>query len=440
MTESGAQTPNSNGTNMDLSANGTSINNALTSLGHRKGLSASSDVVSKVSNPFETTKVKAYNHKPNIVPPYVLDTLSQAHYKEQLNNSNVNNNQQDVHVTSANGNIHGTTNTPTNGDTTAGANAPKTTEKEPHNPEDDYLTFANDPFIKSMGNDWHTFITSIKQPNTYTKNLISFDQDAEFENKLDGSWGGEERLKFALLGSPSSDEDTYVTDNRRGLWGKVLNLQFLRGQKNMNGKLADNAPKVRSKAGYWMSDEKRADLVPSLKRIFVINPLVPLLLRICIIFFSGCALGLASTIFEFSNNEYEGVKIMQQPSTIMAIVVQCCAIVYVCYISYDEYSGKPLGLRDPLGKMKLIMLDLLFIIFSSANLSLTFNTLYDDGWVCQSDTRSRGQDDYVPAVDSICQRQRALAAFLFMVLCLWVLTFTISIIRVVDRVSVAQKD
>lgn len=184
-----------------------------------------------------------------------------------------------------------------------------------------------------------------------------------------------------------------------------------------------------------MSDEKRADLLPFLKRIFVTNPLVPLLLRICIIFFSACALGLACTIYQFSNSRYDGSKIEQQASTIMAIVVQCLAIVYVAYIAYDEYSGKPLGLRDPLGKMKLIMLDLLFIIFSSANLSLTFNTLYDDEWVCRSDPSSP-DDKGSPMVTSICRRQRSLAAFLFLVLNLWLLTFTISIIRVVDRVSV----
>ena len=53
----------------------------------------------------------------------------------------------------------------------------------------------------------------------------------------------------------------------------------------------------------------------------------------------------------------------QQPSTIMALVVQSCALVYVIYIAYDEYTGKPLGLREPMSKMRLILLDLLFIIF-----------------------------------------------------------------------------
>ena len=35
----------------------------------------------------------------------------------------------------------------------------------------------------------------------------------------------------------------------------------------------------------------------------------------------------------------------------------------------------------------------------------------------------------------ICDKQRALAAFLFLVLVTWVVTFSISILRVVERVS-----
>lgn len=116
----------------------------------------------------------------------------------------------------------------------------------------------------------------------------------------------------------------------------------------------------------------------------------------------------------------------------MAICVNSIAVLYLVYIGYDEFSGKPLGLRNPLSKLRLILLDLLFIIFSSANLSLTFNTLYDSQWVCTTEEASNRQ---LPRIDYICRKQRALAAFLFMVLFMWVTTFTISIVRVVEKVS-----
>lgn len=353
-------------------------------------------------NPFEHAKFSSYNHKPNIVPPYVLDTLSRVHYKDQLNNSNVN-----------------TQEPPTYGKA---------------NDEEQYLSFANDPFVKSMNNNWHNFINSVKQPTAYTDDRMNLATGFDDDLKLEGTWGGEERLKLALLGTPSAEAHQH-NEEKVGFFTRV----FL-GTPATKVVADAESPRIRSKAGYWMSDAKRKDVFPTLKRIFVQNPLVPLFLRILIIIFSLSALALACSIFNFSKRKYEGTNVEQQPSTIMAIVVQCFAISYVIYIAYDEYSGKPLGLRDPLGKMKLIMLDLLFIIFSSANLSLTFNTLYDDEWVCTNDNSPLHLQlgVFYPTVHTICRRQRALASLLFLVLCLWVLTFTISIIRVVDRVSIAD--
>ncbi|ODV81534.1 uncharacterized protein CANTADRAFT_87518 [Suhomyces tanzawaensis NRRL Y-17324] len=350
-------------------------------------------------------KVNPYNHRPNIVPPYVLDTLSQAHYKDQLVNTN--------------NNVQGS------------GNPLLKTSQLKINDEEQFLSFANDPYVSSVNNNWSSFLKSVQQPTAYTDDRVKVEQDFDPDRKLNGTWEGDDRLRLALLGTSSMDEDTYVGDESRGLFSWMW-------WKKKPKKLKDDAPRVRSKAGYWMSDEKRADVFPTLKRIFVQNPLVPLFMRIMILVFSVAALALAVSIFVFSRRQYDDSTVQQQPSTIMAVVVQCCAIAYIIYIAYDEYSGKPLGLRDPLGKMKLIMLDLLFIIFSSANLSLTFNTLYDHEWVCRKDDELISVGIFSPTVSSICRRQRALASFLFLVLCMWVLTFTISIIRVVDRVNVVD--
>lgn len=359
---------------------------------------------------FENVKVKSYSHKPNIIPPYVLDTLTQAHYKQQLDNSNVN-----AQQTNTNPSIR--------------------TSQSKVDDEEQYASFSNDPFVKSMGNNWNNLLRSVEQRTAYAPGRMKFDDDFNGDWKLDGPWGGEDRLKTALLGQSSTEEDSYMSE-------ELGCLGFFRRNKTVSKNMDHDHPKVRSKAGYWMSDEKRKDVAPLLKRIFVQNPLFPLLLRILVICFSACALALACSIFVLSKHKYNGKSVDQQPSTIMAIVVQCCAIVYLIYIAYDEYSGKPLGLRNPLGKMKLIMLDLLFIIFSSANLSLAFNTLYDGEWVCAEDDTPalKSLGIFTPIVSSICRRQRALAALLFLILCLWVLTFTISIVRVVDRVSVSPRN
>ena len=76
---------------------------------------------------------------------------------------------------------------------------------------------------------------------------MKLDDDFNTDWKLDGPWGGEDRLKTALLGQSSAEEDTYIADDI-GCFGCF--------GKNKDETLDHDHPKVRSKAGYWMSDEK----------------------------------------------------------------------------------------------------------------------------------------------------------------------------------------
>lgn len=71
-------------------------------------------------------------------------------------------------------------------------------------------------------------------------------------------------------------------------------------------------------------------------------------------------------------------------------------------------------------KLRLIFLDLIFIVFNSANLSLAFEGLHGSGGVC--DTRRNGHD-------LICQRQKGLASVLLIALIAWLLNFSTSVLR-----------
>lgn len=106
----------------------------------------------------------------------------------------------------------------------------------------------------------------------------------------------------------------------------------------------------------------------------------------------------------------------------MAIVVDVVAIPYILYITYDEYTGKPLGLRSPKAKIRLVLLDLFFIIFESANLALAFTALTNRDGACRvgpiNDTNS-----------IVCGRVKALCAILMIALIAWSLTFAVSIFR-----------
>lgn len=155
------------------------------------------------------------------------------------------------------------------------------------------------------------------------------------------------------------------------------------------------------------------------QRTVLRNPIIPMVIRMNVWVFSAVALGLACSIHHLTNTDKD---VNPTPSTDMAIIVDVVAMVYLLYITYDEYSGKPLGLRPARAKMRLIFLDLFFIVFDSANLSLAFEAIR--GASCNPDP-----DVATTLTQQICGRQRGLASVLLIALIAWLLTFAISVLR-----------
>jgi hypothetical protein len=155
-----------------------------------------------------------------------------------------------------------------------------------------------------------------------------------------------------------------------------------------------------------------------LQRTILRSPVIPLVFRTVVWFFSLVALALGSSIHKIANDS-NAQHLVDSPSPHLAIIVDAIALVYLLYITYDEYSGKPLGLRSAKAKMRLIFLDLFFIVFDSANLSLAFAAVSDSKVSCGDGNLER----------SICTRQKALASVLLIALIAWLLTFSISVTR-----------
>ena len=183
----------------------------------------------------------------------------------------------------------------------------------------------------------------------------------------------------------------------------------------MAGNETDGDPENGS-VGVHMFKVKRRAWYVRVQRTILRSPIVPLFIRMIVWSFSAVALGLACSIHHIADQPQNAAK--QTASTNMAIIVDAVAMVYLLYITYDEYSGKPLGLRPARAKMRLIFLDLFFIVFDSANLSLAFETIREP--LC---TTSNENDD------GICGRQKGLASVLLIALIAWLLTFSISVIR-----------
>lgn len=154
------------------------------------------------------------------------------------------------------------------------------------------------------------------------------------------------------------------------------------------------------------------------------SPIVPLILRLTVWCFSLSALALGGSI-QYLSGKYDHP---QGPSGLMAIIVDAVALVYLVYITWDEYSSKPLGLRPPIAKARLILLDIFFIVFDSANLSLAFEALSSITGSC---TSAEINSKIAPKNDLICDRQKALASVLLIALIAWLMTFSISVLRYV---------
>jgi hypothetical protein len=175
------------------------------------------------------------------------------------------------------------------------------------------------------------------------------------------------------------------------------------------------------------------------------NPFVPLAFRFTVISFALIATGLGASIYHETGrivhcidqppgnrDDYcdgligdRNVDYYRDPAALMAIIVDVIAVVYSIYITYDEYFSKPLGLRKARAKVRLVLLDLFFIVFQSANLSLSFESLTVEEGACQVGDTARTDARF----DNVCERAKALSSVLLVSLVAWMLTFSVSVLR-----------
>lgn len=152
------------------------------------------------------------------------------------------------------------------------------------------------------------------------------------------------------------------------------------------------------------------------------HSLSPLLFRLIVMVTSILALGIAGKIYVLEDND--GRESAERTQSIVAIVVDCVAIPYIGYMIWDEYTGKPLGLRSGVSKMSLILLDLFFIIFKSASTALAFESL-----------------SYHNVTEMTVRRlAKGLATFMLVGLISWTMTFTVNIFRTVERLGGGEDD
>ncbi|CAJ2502118.1 Uu.00g049710.m01.CDS01 [Anthostomella pinea] len=156
------------------------------------------------------------------------------------------------------------------------------------------------------------------------------------------------------------------------------------------------------------------------------HPIAPLIFRLVVLITTIAALALAIKIFEREQDNSISSK-AEHSQALVAIVVDVVAIPYILYMTWDEYTGKPLGLRHPVQKVSLTLLDLVFIVFKSASTALAFEALvYHSG----------GTNNGTPTEDRVSfHLAQGLAGLMLVGLIAWILNFTISVFRLAEKLG-----
>lgn len=161
------------------------------------------------------------------------------------------------------------------------------------------------------------------------------------------------------------------------------------------------------------------------------HPIAPLIFRLIVLITTISALALATVIYRRERDPE--LVINNNPETsqaIVAIVIDSVAIPYILYMTWDEYTGKPLGLRAPAQKISLTLLDLVFIVLKSASTSLAFEALvYHSG-----DGKAQNPGDNAKEKEAL-DLARGLAALTLVGLIAWILNFTISVFRLAEKLG-----
>lgn len=152
------------------------------------------------------------------------------------------------------------------------------------------------------------------------------------------------------------------------------------------------------------------------------HPLVPLAFRLTVLVTSVIVLALGIKILDAEQGRRS--RGTEWTQAVVAIVVDSMAIPYIGYMTWDEYTGKPLGLRSPTSKISLVLMDLFFIIFKSTSTTLAFQALVYN----------------TSPVEMVEGFSRALAAFQTTGLISWTMTFTVNVFRLVQRLGGIEED
>ncbi|KAK8090926.1 hypothetical protein PG994_000431 [Apiospora phragmitis] len=159
------------------------------------------------------------------------------------------------------------------------------------------------------------------------------------------------------------------------------------------------------------ASQRRKTLAFRLKRMILLSPLLPPIVRLIALSMSLGSLGLATELLRRD----ELLPLRSQ--AVASIVIDSLAIPYILYMMYDEFTGLPLGLRSAVEKASLTLIDVLFIILKAVSTALALQTR-------EMHTKDISWNNYSPYL-----------GLLVCAVVAWIFTFVIMLFRLVDRLK-----
>lgn len=163
-------------------------------------------------------------------------------------------------------------------------------------------------------------------------------------------WDAYRDAQPAMIDQPMDDSQTrWVPFMRSGPQydsHDITNSQFVSDDwfdNNMPGWTVgeDFEPNMlQDKPKSWL----RRGSVTGAKRTLLKNPFIPLVFRMIVITFTLAAMGLGARLWHQTRRTSRSspdVGCTQRPSTYMAIILDCIAVPYIIYVTWDEYTSKP---------------------------------------------------------------------------------------------------
>jgi hypothetical protein len=235
---------------------------------------------------------------------------------------------------------------------------------------------------------------------------------------------------------PTMASSAYGQPSTARAWHDFIHSSSYGPLENEESEVVDNAmlEKLQPDFGQPVRDpynpleagvSRRRKAVAPYKRIWVLvmrGSWSPLVFRLAVMVTSVLALGTAGRVYHLENSIDSDSA--ERTQSIVAVVVDTVAIPYIAYMIWDEYTGKPVGLRSGVSKMSLILLDLIFIIFKSASTALAFQSL-----------TYHNQSGYV-----VRQLAKVLAAFMLIGLISWTMNLAVNVFRVVEKLGGGEDD